>query len=346
VPGRDDTQASDVSRRSLLTDLVRYGIGSAISLLTILAVSSLLHEVVGLDEALAVSVAFAASLVVNYAVLRVYVFPGQTAPVGRQFAQTVATSVAFRGIEYLMFLGLHLLLGIHYLIATTTVVFISAAAKFIVYRHVVFARRHEPRGTNDPTRARSRMGSQYSGLLSPYLCSRRIEVAAPHLRGRILDIGCASGVLAERISADRYLGVDIDSGAIEKARASHPDHRFEYVADLADDELFDTVVALAVIEHVPDPPAWVRWAVGHLDDKGKIIVTTPHARWEPVHSLAAKIRLTSPEASYEHETTFDRSTITALFELHGFRVERYQRFLAGMNQLIVASRGADCEVSG
>jgi 2-polyprenyl-3-methyl-5-hydroxy-6-metoxy-1,4-benzoquinol methylase len=180
------------------------------------------------------------------------------------------------------------------------------------------------------------MSDQYSGLLSPFLRRQRMAKARPLIAGRVLDIGCATGTLAESIEPARYVGVDIDEGALEQARANHPQHRFIEPAELGDDETFQTVVALAVIEHVEDPVGWCEWVRAHLDDIGHVIIPTPHRRWEFIHGLAARVRLASHEAHEEHHETFDRKSITALLESTDFRVRTYRRFLLGLNQLIVA----------
>ncbi len=128
------------SRRALGGDLGRYAIGSAVSLATILSVSALLHEAAGLASTVAVAIALAAALVINFTMMRAFVFPGQSLSRPRQFLETVATSVSFRGLEYVIFLALHVGVGVGYLGATTLAVSVSALSKFVVYRQLVFNR--------------------------------------------------------------------------------------------------------------------------------------------------------------------------------------------------------------
>lgn len=180
--------------------------------------------------------------------------------------------------------------------------------------------------------------TKYHGLLSPYLRNRRLAIARPFLAGRVLDVGCAEGHLADSVAHDQYVGVDLDHDILAEARRAHPEHVFVGIDELDEAEWFDTVVALAVIEHVPDPVGWLaRWS-GHLVSGGRVVVTTPYARYEPVHGIAAKLRLTSDEAHDEHETTFDRESLDQLFEAVGLKRTTYKRFLLGLNQLVVGVR--------
>jgi putative flippase GtrA len=123
-----------------LGDLWRYAVASAFSFVFVIAGTAFLHEVAGVSETLAPAIALVVALFVNFGLLRLWVFPGQQAPIGRQFAETAVTSIAFRVLEYAIFLGLHLGLDLNYLVATGTSVCISAVGKFFVYREIVFSR--------------------------------------------------------------------------------------------------------------------------------------------------------------------------------------------------------------
>lgn len=68
----------------------------------------------------------------------------------------------------------------------------------------------------------------------------------------VLDLGCGWGRLAGAFPADRYTGIDINPKAVERARALHPDYRFEQAA--FDDPLpaRDLCVASSVLLHADD----------------------------------------------------------------------------------------------
>jgi 2-polyprenyl-3-methyl-5-hydroxy-6-metoxy-1,4-benzoquinol methylase len=180
--------------------------------------------------------------------------------------------------------------------------------------------------------------TQYTGLLSPFLRDRRVAAAKPHLSGRVLDVGCADGPLADLVPADRYVGVDLAAPAIEAARAAHPDHTFMLSHELGADERFDTIASLAVIEHIPQPATWLTELATHLAEGGSVVLTTPHRTWEPLHDVAVKLRLASHEAADEHETTFDEDTLREVVEEAGLKMVEYRRFLMKVNQLAICRR--------
>jgi putative flippase GtrA len=127
-----------VNPRRLAADLGRYAVASAFSFGLVLGLSASLHELVGLSETLAVALALALAFAANFTLLRRWVFPGQVAPVHRQAAATALASIAFRLVEYGVFLALHLGLEINYLLATAASLCLSAAGKFAVYRGLIF----------------------------------------------------------------------------------------------------------------------------------------------------------------------------------------------------------------
>ena len=77
-----------MGNRTLIRDLWRYALASALSFCLVLGLSAGFHEVAGASETLAVALALALAFAVNFTLLRRWVFPGQTVGAGRQAAET------------------------------------------------------------------------------------------------------------------------------------------------------------------------------------------------------------------------------------------------------------------
>ncbi|MBT6269529.1 MAG: class I SAM-dependent methyltransferase [Phycisphaerae bacterium] len=179
------------------------------------------------------------------------------------------------------------------------------------------------------------MGDQVTGLLSGKLRKERMRAVRPYLIGRVLDVGCGVGELAPECDVEGYLGVDIDVPSIKIAKKQFPTYTF--TTELPSEGTFDTVVMLAVIEHVPDPANFLAKHVPLLAPEGNIVMTTPHKNAEWLHVLGASVGLFSSSAKDEHETLFNLSLMKKTAQEAGLRVSKYERFLFGVNQLFIVT---------
>lgn len=100
---------------------------------------------------------------------------------------------------------------------------------------------------------------------------------------RVLDIGCAAGLLAEPLAARgaRVTGIDAAEKNIAAARLHAAaqgvavDYRVGEAAEaLGADERFDLVTLLEVVEHVDDVPAVLATAARHVAPGGLLVAST------------------------------------------------------------------------
>ncbi|MDE2517371.1 MAG: bifunctional 2-polyprenyl-6-hydroxyphenol methylase/3-demethylubiquinol 3-O-methyltransferase UbiG [Rhodospirillales bacterium] len=104
-------------------------------------------------------------------------------------------------------------------------------------------------------------------------------------RPTVLDVGCGAGIAAEALARRGHpvLGVDAAAAPLAAARAhaagcEHPldlTYRQALLADLlAERARFPVVTALEVIEHVPEPAAFVTALAGLVAPGGLVVLST------------------------------------------------------------------------
>ena len=132
--------------------------------------------------------------------------------------------------------------------------------------------------------------------------AQRLKYAPKSLGGgrgdrvTILDVGCGAGLAAEALARRGYdvLGLDAAGEAIEAARAHAAGqnlplaYRIGAAEDLlAEGARFSAITALEVIEHVPDPAAFLAVLAALLMPGGGLFVSTLNRT--PLSFLAAKV---------------------------------------------------------
>jgi ubiquinone/menaquinone biosynthesis C-methylase UbiE len=137
---------------------------------------------------------------------------------------------------------------------------------------------------------------------------------------RVLDLGTGRGFWANqaaRAGAD-VLACDVRQDALERAAVRFPDVHFVHT-DAAEtgleDESFDVVLLLSVLEHTENPEKVMGEVARVLRPGGRLGLTTDtfdDARWRPSRTRHA--------ARWHVRHFFERNEVTQLLADHGFRV--------------------------
>ena len=176
--------------------------------------------------------------------------------------------------------------------------------------------------------------------LDRYIQRRRVDAALPWIPAgaHVLDVGCADGALF-RLGASRIgSGVGVDSrddgeewvdGPYERRTGRFPDV-------IRADERFDTIVMLAVVEHVHDAELkeWAAAVERLLVPNGRLVVTTPSPVVDHLLAIGIRLRLLDGMEAHEHHG-FDPREVPTIFSSDRLRLERWRRFELGLNHLFV-----------
>lgn len=132
--------ALDRHWRSMAGEVIRFGSVGVFSFALGAGLSALFSEVLGLREEVSVAISLGVLLVTNFWLSARFVFRAEGNVSYGHFARFAATSFVMRGSEYLLFLALFKVGGLHYLVALTVAMALSSCVKFFLYRGFVFGR--------------------------------------------------------------------------------------------------------------------------------------------------------------------------------------------------------------
>ena len=105
-------------------------------------------------------------------------------------------------------------------------------------------------------------------------------------------------------------------------------------------ELFESIVSMAVIEHMVDPLDYLQTLSSYMGQPEtsltpQIILTTPHPTMDMIHTFGAAVGLFSKHANEEHEELLNLARLEKLGLRVALRIFKYRRFCFGANQLII-----------
>jgi 2-polyprenyl-3-methyl-5-hydroxy-6-metoxy-1,4-benzoquinol methylase len=178
-------------------------------------------------------------------------------------------------------------------------------------------------------------------LLTDYLMRRRNELVSRYVRGEVLDIGCGMGTIIPFLDAgQRYVGIEISPEFVAYLSQRFPQWRFyncnvdEEPLELGD-QRFDTVLLVAVVEHLAHPEKVLADIQKVLRSGGSLIITTPTLWGQRVHRLGARLGFFHPHAAAGHVCAYGYAAMRNLVNGVGLEIVEYKRFELGFNQLFI-----------
>ena len=160
-------------------------------------------------------------------------------------------------------------------------------------------------------------------FFSNYLRKKRIQAIKPYLKGNILDLGCGRTLIPHLLKQDQiYIGIDQNPEVLE-------------TDEISVYQLFDTVLLLAVIEHLENPHNILCQISKFLTQNGNLIITTPSPLGGKIHALGSDLHLFSKRAVEDHKHFYSMKYLATFIQYYGLKQVHRKFFLLGGNQLFV-----------
>jgi SAM-dependent methyltransferase len=156
-----------------------------------------------------------------------------------------------------------------------------------------------------------------SKVFESFLQQSRFKIALPFLKGDVLDFGGNDGELQQYVTGN-YTLVNYDHTPMKN-------------------KTFDTIVVLAVIEHIRVGDVFeVFKSFKHkLRPDGTLLLTTPTPQAKPLLELMAFMNLLDRHNIREHKHYWTKEDICQLAEKNGLAVKAYKKFQWGFNQMAI-----------
>lgn len=163
----------------------------------------------------------------------------------------------------------------------------------------------------------------------------------PYLCGSILDIGCGYGSIIRAFAPaiKKYVGIDHDPDVVDWLKRHFPEYEF-LTLDIDNEPIsiqdkFDTILIIAVLEHLSRPGKLVLNLPKLLKPGGRVVLTSPTPLGGWIHHLGGRLGIFSRSAADDHKGFYNRASLGRMVHSTNLVMTECHFFMAGMNQLVV-----------
>ena len=165
-------------------------------------------------------------------------------------------------------------------------------------------------------------------FVNPFYFARKgligaIRAFANEVGGKILDVGCGQKPYQRLFASSEYIGLELDTPAnrqCKRADLYYDGHTFPFPVNM-----FDSIICNQVLEHVPDPHAFLSEIKRVLKANGTLLLTVPFM-WD------------------EHEQPHDYARYSSfgleyLLNAHGFAIIEHRKTMADIRMILQLING-------
>ncbi len=169
--------------------------------------------------------------------------------------------------------------------------------------------------------------SPFCRLISPAFARFKYRDSIPFVpNGRGLDIGCGNGELIRNMNSFgwSFEGVEFNSDAVNACRSIGIKVFHGNLHDAAfEDNCFDLITARHLIEHIPDPNAFMQEVSRILKRGGSLVIETPNSKalgrkWFRTNWFADEVP--------RHLVLYCSTNLNQLMQTHGFQLVNVKLF--------------------
>jgi ubiquinone/menaquinone biosynthesis C-methylase UbiE len=151
--------------------------------------------------------------------------------------------------------------------------------------------------------------------------SKIIEEMMRGFYGKILDVGCGTGIIYDLYPEQEIIGIDVSNGMLSHHKGVHLYGSAENIP--FDNDTFDCVVCRSVLHHLPDTKKALKEILRVLKPGGKFVCWETNKSW-----LAELVRKGTQHGDHfsDYHTSFDN--LPKLLDKHFRNIKvTYQGFL-------------------
>jgi len=176
------------------------------------------------------------------------------------------------------------------------------------------------------------------GFFDEYLRKERMRQAEKYIKKGdiVLDLGCHSGIFLKKHKNFIKKGYGFDELCENKREGNIYFKKFKFKKKIPYNScFFNSIVMLAVLEHIPNKNSLVKECYRVLKKGGRIIITVPSPKSDKLIAFLVKIKIIKEIDFFEQHDTPTHEEVINLFKNNEFKLLKHKKFQLGYNNVYI-----------